>query len=801
MDGRTHQRQLIKTSLALVLYGNDDATAIAGAIREASQSLATLGLDGEILVIGEAGANSIEQTVREEAVRYPNVRHIGSASPGSYMEALKTGLASSPAALIAVTNGAIDLSALRYLVPLAEQHAIVLAERQDHRDPFWHRVLAGTANLAARVFLGTKVRDCGGGTLLSLCQRAALEEVLPAAEGPMAHAEMLARARARAVSVVEVPVSCSDRSDPPTWPGWRGFMDTLAAGLRFWWRWQFPGPLAPTPRKGALVFGLVLALVAALILWPDNHPLLEPDEGRQAEIPREMLAHGDLLVPRVVGQPYYEKPPLQYWLTAGAYTLFGVHPWVARLAPATAAWLTVLLTFAWGRRSLGPRAAFLGALVLSLSLGFVSLGRTVVLDSLLAACVTVAWYSAHAAVSGPCFRWRWWLISALACGLGILTKGPVALVLLVPPVVVYHWLAAGVSRPRWRTWAVYVALAVLVPAPWYVAMTLRDPVYVEQFLWRANVVRFVHAYDHEQPWWFYLPVMFAITFPWSLLWPALGYFLASKKPRLAMLRTPHLGFCLLLAGWCVLFFSVSGCKSPPYVLPALAPLALMLGVCLDAIIFRPARCLHASLRYARQVLPWRATVLVLMASALCFVAVGSFGWQNWEMVLGPTILALSLALCWWRLGRKAPCVLAWGACAAASLAFLVFPVRELAAGYAARHSPVVVARLIRHLPGSRASPILSFQRTWLSASFYLRREVANYYGDHIHPDMWKLFQEQPEVLVLVENGINLEDFLKELPPSLEREVVLPDPDGTVALVVVRSKPSLEAPCPTPASSH
>src|SRR5262249_14413049 len=145
----------------------------------------------------------------------------------------------------------------------------------------------------------------------------------------------------------------------------------------FWWsEVLFPGeskvqsPKSEVPSQPArpwtLDFGLAtLVLVAALLFFTRlTCPLLEPDEARYAEIPRQMLAEGRLVVPVLHGQAYWDKPPLLYWLVMGSYRVFGVHDWAARLVPCGAAFLCVLLTYGWGRRSLGPRAGLAGALVL-----------------------------------------------------------------------------------------------------------------------------------------------------------------------------------------------------------------------------------------------------------------------------------------------------------------------------------------------------------------------------------------------------------------------------------------------------
>jgi 4-amino-4-deoxy-L-arabinose transferase-like glycosyltransferase len=532
---------------------------------------------------------------------------------------------------------------------------------------------------------------------------------------------------------------------------------------------------------------LILAILSALILFPKlNQPLLDPDEGRQAEIPREMLAHHDLQMPRMLGEPYYEKPPLQYWLTAGVYRLFGVRSWCARLVPALAAWWSVMLTFAWGRRALGARPAFLGGLCLCLTPGFVVLGRTVILDSMLALCVVSSWYSAYLAIDGGKLRLGWWLASAVICGLGILAKGPVALVLLIAPVLVYQSLAVTAARPRWGDWLLYVLVTLGVAGPWYMQMELRDSNYVWQFLWRANFVRYVSPFDHEQPWWFYLPVLFVATLPWSFLWPPLIYFLSSRSPRLAMLRSPALGFAVLTVSWCLLFYSLAGCKSPPYVAPALAPLALLVGACIDAILFYSAGRRDSVLYRARQALPIRVAPCILVLSAGCYLTTAFLDWQAWGWALSKAVLSLAFLAGWWTWGRGARPVVAWGLCASIMLGFITMALRDVMRGYASRHSPAPIAEVLRQLPDSKHRPVISYRRQWNSASFYLRRDVVFCYDELHRTALLDYLQGQPKTLVLVESGAPLNEFLALLPSQFTTEIHQPEKEGQAALVVVRS---------------
>src|SRR5205085_10518715 len=124
-----------------------------------------------------------------------------------------------------------------------------------------------------------------------------------------------------------------------------------------------PGRLPTCPTR--ILFGFLLVVVAAgLLFFTRLHcPLLEPEEARYAEIPRQMLAEGNFAVPVVHGQPYFQKPPLLYWLVMGCYRVCGVHDWTARLVPGMAGLLIVLVTYGWGRQTLGPRPALAGAFI------------------------------------------------------------------------------------------------------------------------------------------------------------------------------------------------------------------------------------------------------------------------------------------------------------------------------------------------------------------------------------------------------------------------------------------------------
>src|SRR5437764_5046355 len=183
----------------------------------------------------------------------------------------------------------------------------------------------------------------------------------------------------------------------------------------------FPGA-ADADSRVRRVSLLVLLLLPAVILYPSRgFHLLEPDEGRYAQIPKEMLERGEWVVPTLQGEAYLDKPPLMYWLIALSYRILGVSPEAARLVPALCVHLTILLVYLLGRRSIGERAALWAAVLLSVAPGFVSIARLLLLDGLLVLCVTTSVLCGFEAVRTGRLKLAWWIGAAIASGLGFLT--------------------------------------------------------------------------------------------------------------------------------------------------------------------------------------------------------------------------------------------------------------------------------------------------------------------------------------------------------------------------------------------
>jgi 4-amino-4-deoxy-L-arabinose transferase-like glycosyltransferase len=324
-----------------------------------------------------------------------------------------------------------------------------------------------------------------------------------------------------------------------------------------------------------------LVLAIAWFATVQIRPMFDPDEGRYAEIPREMAVTGDWLTPRFDGLKYFEKPPLQYWATAAAYTVFGEHEWTSRLWTVALAFACLPMVFGWTRRLYGRNAA-LGAIVaLCVSPYFAIVGHLNLLDAAFSFWLTGAVFAfalAQSSEVGSQDERRWMLMAWVAAALAILSKGIVVGVLAGTSLIIYSVIERDVRPWKRLHAAIGVPLFLSVGAPWFIAVSLRNPDFAEFFFIHEHFARFLTTvHQRVEPWWFFLPLLLLGVFPWGLA--------AIRGPLYAWRDegpTPHfkpLRFLLIFSVFTLVFFSLSGSKLAPYIQPLFPPLAVIVGVC------------------------------------------------------------------------------------------------------------------------------------------------------------------------------------------------------------------------------
>lgn len=336
-------------------------------------------------------------------------------------------------------------------------------------------------------------------------------------------------------------------------------------------------PVAPSRRPALTALVLLLPLVSFFLMLGAT-PLFDVDEGAFSEATREMFERGDFLSTYLNGENRFDKPILIYWLQALPFMAFGATEWVFRLPSAVAATVWCYATWQFARERFGADTALAALTVAATAIGPLAIGRAATADALLnmllALALFDAWRHLESGRRAPLLRSYVWI------GLGVLTKGPIALI--VPGAVTFLYCA---SRMEWRRWlrsvfdpVGWIILAVLV-VPWYAAaLAIHGQNFIDGFILKHNVKRFTGSLEgHTGSLFYYVVAVPLLLLPWT-------------APLLAALRhvrtdaaTSVRRFLWLWAGFVVVFFSLSGTKLPHYVLYGSTPLFLLVAAHRDGL--------------------------------------------------------------------------------------------------------------------------------------------------------------------------------------------------------------------------
>jgi hypothetical protein len=305
-------------------------------------------------------------------------------------------------------------------------------------------------------------------------------------------------------------------------------------------------------------------------------PLLEPDEGRYAEIPREMLASGDFITPYLNYVKYFEKPPLHYWLNALSFSVFGQNEFAARFPGTLLGLGGVFIVYLLGRKLFDRRNALCAALIMGTSVGYLLMSRINFTDMTLTFCMTACLGFFILAVhdDGPhkgTYYHLFYLFSALA----VLAKGLIGIVLPGAIIFIYFVLTKRWRLLREMRLTTGILLFLLVASPWFILVSLRNPEFPHFFFIREHFQRFLtKVHGRYQPFWFFVPVLIGCMLPWSFFIPAAARdFWRKRRESNHDVRL----YLMLWAAVIFLFFSKSDSKLIPYILPVFPPLALLIG--------------------------------------------------------------------------------------------------------------------------------------------------------------------------------------------------------------------------------
>ena len=470
-------------------------------------------------------------------------------------------------------------------------------------------------------------------------------------------------------------------------------------------------------------FLLGLLAVVAIAAGIDNlgRPLANPDEGRYSEISREMAASGDWVTPRLNGIKYFEKPPLQYWASAAAFSLFGANEYSARLYVALCGLATILIIGYTGWRLGGENLAAAAMIALLSSPYFLALGGIVTLDTGLTLWLTVtlcAFVIADVAARDATSRTRWLIVAWAAMALAVLSKGLVGIVFPAAALFLHCLLRRDFTPLLRLEWGYGLVVFFAIAAPWFVAVSYANPEFAEFFFIHEHFQRFLStSHRRTEPWWYFLPILAAGFLPWMFALPAAILHAWRADGRAG--GTQPLRLAVIFSVFLVAFFSLSGSKLPAYILPAFPPLALVLG---RYLVDAPPR------RLALWIVPLPFIALALAWFAWRAPAGARDAWTRalyeqavpWALAGAVVLLLVSIAAPWLLARGKR-----WSAMAVAALGVVVM-VDCLEDAYevmAPRQSGLGVAEKMRPLltPATRAYSVGIYDQT---VPFYTGRTLT-----------------------------------------------------------------------------
>ena len=330
---------------------------------------------------------------------------------------------------------------------------------------------------------------------------------------------------------------------------------------------------------------LVLFLSALFFTCLGGRPLASPDEGRYAEIPREMVESGEYITPHLNGLKYFEKPPFVYWLESLPLKMGFSSEFSLRFPIALFALLGCLAVYGYASRVYSRTTGYLSAITLGTSVLYFSLARLILLDLVLTVFMSFGLFAFIRGIKsiGGERRIQLALASAsFACA--VLTKGLIGLIL--PLAIIGIWV---ISLNKWKdlrplylptNLIIFCAIAL----PWHILVSLKNPEFFDFYFIREHFERyFTVIHRRMQPWWFFIPITVVGFLPWIFFLPrALKNFIPFKFKDWKVYDLE--AFLLIWVGFIFVFFSFSSSKLIPYILPIFPPLAIIIGRFLTYII-------------------------------------------------------------------------------------------------------------------------------------------------------------------------------------------------------------------------
>jgi 4-amino-4-deoxy-L-arabinose transferase-like glycosyltransferase len=524
-------------------------------------------------------------------------------------------------------------------------------------------------------------------------------------------------------------------------------------------------PLRPANQHSAFSiqhFFLLLLAVCPYLINLDVSSIWDANEAFYVETPREMMERGDYVTPMFNYEPRVNKPVLSYWIVAGFYKVFGVSVAVQRIPIAIGGLVLIAVAFFLARAAappgMGTAAGWWAALGLAISPRLLMFARRIFIDIYISMFMALTLLFFALSERYPQRRRLFLILMYVAVGLGVLTKGPVAALLPGLVFAIYLGVHRELGRVRSMLLPLGTAIVAAIVVPWYVALyRAAGWAPIKSFVWGENVARWAEGYgvSADRPFWWYIPVVFSDSFPWSILLvpAALVWFRARREQPQP--DEPSRRIRSLLWLWILVivgFFSLSVAKQDLYIFPIVPAVVALAGAAIVGGIRSAGDAPGIRLAIA-------SMGTILMVAGAGFYAL--FHGPSAVYMLGGSVLIAASAM----LGGGAGVLLAWRRQAAAGLLAIaaalvainwVFVLRVLPTFEAYKPAPALADVL-----KSRAGPddlIVTYNVALPSLVYYLRRHTTVFYD---HGPVLELLRENRPFYLLV----TVDDYERAIAPA------------------------------------
>ncbi len=329
--------------------------------------------------------------------------------------------------------------------------------------------------------------------------------------------------------------------------------------------------------RNSLITLIILSILSGFLFLYElgERSLYNPDEGRYAEIGKEMVLRNDYIEPRLYNVDYLAKPILFYWLIIFSFKLFGITEFAGRLVPAFFGFLGVLITYWFTQKKLGKKAAIYSTLIMTTNFWYLQVGRFLVIDMLFTFFILSCLLFFYCGITESKNKKLFYFLFYVSLAFAFLAKGFACFFLTGPPIGLYLVLTKQVKKPRYlKKHFLWLSVFLLITIVWMIQIAIREPEFIESYIIHDHIERFTSDhFEHQRPFYFFILLVPLFCSPWTFFIGPLKRIFLNRQDNKSDIKL----FLILCALSIIAFFSVSKTKLPTYCLPAMPFLFMLIG--------------------------------------------------------------------------------------------------------------------------------------------------------------------------------------------------------------------------------